>query len=194
MSLDKIASKTPGRVGVVFRLPAEVGAEDVQIAGEFNDWQGTPMQRTNDGAYETVVDLEAGRIYRFRYVLDGDRWENDWAADNYVANDFGGEDSVVDLTAAEIAAMVETAPAKRARSRRAKADPPDAAMKTPAKKAAKRTDASKTTASKATGTKRVAKATNATAASNGQEEPGIGAPVEAKAPRKRATKPKTSSD
>jgi hypothetical protein len=46
-----------------------------------------------------TVDLAAGRAYRFRYLLDGQRWDNDWAADAYVPNSFGGDDSVVDLTA-----------------------------------------------------------------------------------------------
>ena len=46
-----------------------------------------------------TVGLDAGQAYRFRYLLDGQRWENDWAADAYQPNDFGGDDSVVDLTA-----------------------------------------------------------------------------------------------
>jgi hypothetical protein len=28
-------------------------------------------------------------------LLDGERWENDWAADGYAPNNFGTEDSVV---------------------------------------------------------------------------------------------------
>ena len=39
--------------------------------------------------------MDSGRQYRFRYLFDEGRWENDWAADDYVANEFGGEDSVV---------------------------------------------------------------------------------------------------
>ena len=66
-----------------------------------------------------TVDLDAGRAYRFRYLLDGQRWDNDWAADAYVANDFGGDDSVVDLTATGEAV-------------------PPAARKTPARKEAVR--------------------------------------------------------
>ena len=46
-----------------------------------------------------TVGLDAGRAYRFRYLLDGQRWENDWAADAYQPNGFGGDDLVVDLTA-----------------------------------------------------------------------------------------------
>ena len=41
-----------------------------------------------------------GRSYRFRYYLGGGRWENDWDADSYVDNEFGGADSVVTLSKA----------------------------------------------------------------------------------------------
>lgn len=46
--------------------------------------------------FRTVVDLRASRRWRFRYVLDGERWENDWAADDYLPNSHGADDSVVD--------------------------------------------------------------------------------------------------
>jgi hypothetical protein len=66
--------------------------------------------------FSLTVDLDAGRAYRFRYLLDGQRWDNDWAADAYVANDFGGDDSVVDLTALAEAVppAARRAPAKKA--------------------------------------------------------------------------------
>jgi len=57
------------------------------------------MHRDAQGGFSVTVDLDAGRAYRFRYLLDGQRWDNDWAADAYQHNDFGGDDSVVDLTA-----------------------------------------------------------------------------------------------
>jgi hypothetical protein len=55
------------------------------------------MQATDDG-FEATTRLPYGKAYRFRYLIDGHRWENDWAADAYVANEYGGDDSVVDLT------------------------------------------------------------------------------------------------
>jgi 1,4-alpha-glucan branching enzyme len=101
------------KVLVTFRMPPEVAAEEVCVAGEFNDWSQTahPMSRERD-EFAITIPLEAGRTYRFRYVLDGERWENDWAADAYVPNEFGGEDSVVDLTIErESPAPVEAKPA-----------------------------------------------------------------------------------
>ena len=88
-----------GTCKVTFDLPAEVGASEAHVCGEFNAWSATatPMTRHKDGSFRVAVVLDPGRSYRFRYVLDGARWENDWAADAYVPNDYGGEDSVVML-------------------------------------------------------------------------------------------------
>ena len=67
-----------------------------QLVGDFNGWSrsATPLRR--EGAWFTAeVDLEPDRTYRYRYLLDGDRWENDWSADAYAPNPWGSEDSVV---------------------------------------------------------------------------------------------------
>jgi hypothetical protein len=90
----------PDLVHVVFRLPAAVQAQRACVVGEFNGWSPTahPMAREGDELVARLA-LVRGRTYRYRYLLDGDRWENDWNADAYVPNGFGGEDSVLDLTA-----------------------------------------------------------------------------------------------
>jgi len=92
-------------VTATFRLPRIDGAERAHVVGEFNDWSTTanPMRRDDDG-FTTEIKLEPGRTYRFRYLLDDERWENDWNADAYVPNEFGGEDSVIDLSAAAASA------------------------------------------------------------------------------------------
>ncbi len=93
------------------------------------------------GGFSLTVDLDAGRIYRFRYLLDGQRWDNDWAADAYVPNSFGGDDSVVDLTALAEAVppAAKKAPAKKEAGK--KAAPVQAAKKAaaPAAKPARKT-------------------------------------------------------
>jgi hypothetical protein len=90
---------TNGRVDVGFRLPAAVNAHSAHVCGEFNGWSTTadPMDRLDDGSFELTRALRVGRRWHFRYLLDGDRWENDWAADDYTSNAFGDHDSVVDL-------------------------------------------------------------------------------------------------
>ena len=47
-----------------------------------------------------TVTLDSGRRSRYRFLVDGERWENDWAADAYAPNEYGGDDSVVELTEA----------------------------------------------------------------------------------------------
>jgi 1,4-alpha-glucan branching enzyme len=104
-----------GAVQVVFQHAVDGRATHVAIVGDFNGWSAdaTPMV-VEDGMARQVVALAAGTCYRFRYVLDGTRWENDWAADAYVPNEFGGDDSVIDLTDVPAA----TPPAKPARAPR----------------------------------------------------------------------------
>jgi len=81
---------------VTFLLPSEVEAETVHLMGEFNDWQTSQaMRRQKDSSWRITVDLEPGREYQFRYLVDGQRWLNDPQADNYVPNPYGDQNSVV---------------------------------------------------------------------------------------------------
>jgi 1,4-alpha-glucan branching enzyme len=74
------SSDRDGRMLTTFRLPHVVQADDVYVVGEFNDWSETanPMQREGD-EFIAQIELTRGRAYRFRYLLDGARWENDWS-------------------------------------------------------------------------------------------------------------------
>lgn len=95
--LKKTYSKTGRSCRVTFELPPEVNAETACLCGEFNEWDETvqPMKRRRDGKLSLTISLKPGQEYRFRYLLDGERWENDWNADAYMPNTFGSEDSVV---------------------------------------------------------------------------------------------------
>lgn len=97
--LTKTVAKSGKTCRVTFAVPAEVNAKEVYLCGEFNDWSETshPLKRRKDGRFSTTITLETGRDYRFRYLVDGERWENDWEADAYVPNEYGSEDSVVEL-------------------------------------------------------------------------------------------------
>lgn len=68
-------------------MPAEAApeAKEVKLVGEFSEWTKSPieMKKLKNGSFKTVVNLETGKEYEFRYVIDGDRWENDWEADAY---------------------------------------------------------------------------------------------------------------
>ncbi|MBX6343196.1 MAG: isoamylase early set domain-containing protein [Thermomicrobiaceae bacterium] len=97
--IDKAYTKTGRSCRVTFTLPADVNAESAAVVGEFNDWDpnATPMKRKRDGSFSASVSLKPGRAYHFRYLLDGQRWENDPSADSHAPNPFGGEDSVVQV-------------------------------------------------------------------------------------------------
>ena len=93
----KSYTKTGRSCRVTFELPPQVNANTAAVCGEFNEWDAAkhPMKRRKDGGFSLTVSLKPGNEYRFRYLLDGERWENDWEADKYLPNEFGSEDSVV---------------------------------------------------------------------------------------------------
>lgn len=99
MSLKKLFLKTKSICKVTFRLsPEEVpDAEHVHIVGEFNNWstRQTPMKKLKNGAFTLTLDLETGRDYQFRYLVDDRIWINDAAADDYVPSGFSGSDNAV---------------------------------------------------------------------------------------------------
>ncbi len=84
---------------VTFRLPKQAAPEShlVSIAGDFNSWNTNEilMRRLKSGDYKVTMQLPCHREYKFRYLIDGNRWENDWCADKYIPNPYGCDDSVV---------------------------------------------------------------------------------------------------
>ena len=99
--ITKKSSTKKGLVRVTFELPSTMWAERVNLVGEFNDWDTRAMPMTHnrsDANWKVTVDLQGGKRYRFRYLVDGKEWLDDWHADDYVENPYGSYDSVVDLT------------------------------------------------------------------------------------------------
>ena len=97
--LKKTVAKNGKTCRVTFSVPADVEAQEVALCGEFNEWSESShlLKQRKGGNFSTTVTLDTGRDYRFRYLLDGERWENDWQADAYLPNEYGSEDSVVSL-------------------------------------------------------------------------------------------------
>jgi 1,4-alpha-glucan branching enzyme len=98
-----MAKKTYGKstktCRVTFELPAEVSAQAASVCGDFNEWSPTanPMIRRKDGRFSLTLPLPVEQTYRYRFLLDGERWENDWDAEMYVHNAFGTEDSLISV-------------------------------------------------------------------------------------------------
>ena len=86
-------------VDVVFSLPADVKADRVALCGEFNDWsvESTTLAHQGDGTWSVTVPLAPG-TYRYKYLLDGETWENGSDADRYEENAYGTLDSVVEVS------------------------------------------------------------------------------------------------
>lgn len=99
MIQKKISPK--GRsASVTFELPGDVASESVAVVGDFNDWNegAHPMKRTKKGVWKkTVSGLKPGTAYEFRYLVDGERWHNDEAADRYVSTPYFSDNSVVEV-------------------------------------------------------------------------------------------------
>ena len=103
MSFKKQFLKSKPVCKVSFRLDvAEVsGAKKVQLLGDFNNWDKSaePMTALKSNDFTATLELETGKEYQFRYLIDGLVWKNDAQADSLVANSFGEENSVISTIA-----------------------------------------------------------------------------------------------
>ena len=88
-----------GWVELTFSLPHDHPATPVGVAGAFNgwDWTVTPFIAV-DGHLHARVLVAPGDRYEFRYRTADERWFNDESADDYVPNEFGGVNCVIDVT------------------------------------------------------------------------------------------------
>jgi 1,4-alpha-glucan branching enzyme len=84
------------KVAVTFEMPAAVAAESLNVVGDFNSWDAnaTPMKRQKAGDWSTTLRLAPGN-YRFRYLADGTKWENDMAPDGFEPSGLGSENCVL---------------------------------------------------------------------------------------------------
>ena len=97
MTLTKTYLKSKPVCKVKFQLPKEYthDAQKVQVVGDFNDWSKDAglMKKQRNGNFVMTLDLLTGAEYQFRYLLDGEKWENDPAADKYTPNNICGADN-----------------------------------------------------------------------------------------------------
>ncbi len=99
MSITKNYNEKCLSCKVSFKLPIGIASpeSEVFLTGEFNNWdtKSLPMKKSKDGEFTISVDLDKGKEYQFKYVIDGRDWINDTDADRFVTNEFNGENSVV---------------------------------------------------------------------------------------------------
>jgi len=83
---------------VSFEL-VQPGAKRVCVAGSFNDWKPdvTPLLATGNGRWVGDLTVQPGR-YEYLFVVDG-QWVPDPKAKETVQNPFGGQNSVLGVSA-----------------------------------------------------------------------------------------------
>lgn len=98
--IEKKASPNGKSVRVKFELPGDAVQESAFVVGDFNEWSENdqPMKYVKSrNVWSTTVSLEPGRSYQFRYLIDGDQWQNDDGADGYESSPYFTENSVIRL-------------------------------------------------------------------------------------------------
>lgn len=99
MAFKKQYLKSKAVCKVTFKITKDEAqaAEVVRLVGDFNDWDVTvpPMKKLKDGSFTATLDLEKDANYQFRYLLNDTKWENDWAADEYVPSSVSLENNSV---------------------------------------------------------------------------------------------------
>ncbi len=132
--MDKKYATNGKTCTVTFILPAEAvhGGQSVVLLGDFNEWSvtnGIVLKQKKDGSFEAKLKLETGHRYEFRFLVDGERWENAWDADDYVPSPYEGVDN-----------GVVNVPVSEKTTKKKEAAPKKAAKKTTKKKASKKGD------------------------------------------------------
>ena len=80
---------------VVFSFEYE--AEQVFLAGNFNDWSPESLPMVNEnGVWKISMELEPGE-YQYKFVVNGTNWMEDPDAPSYVDDGFGGKNGAFKL-------------------------------------------------------------------------------------------------
>jgi len=113
---------------------------DVRVVGQFNDWNWTNglVLKAKKTVYTGSLELATGNAYEFRYLVNGQEWLNDEAADSYVATPYFSHNSVAVLEAIEIKKPAKTAKTKVATKKPTTAKAKDVKTKKTATKTTKK--------------------------------------------------------
>lgn len=88
-----VSNQMNGTVEFAYFRP---GAQSVELAGDFNDWKPERhvLTKDKDGWWRISLALEPGE-FRFKYLVDGEIWEADFAAYGVENDKHGGWNSVL---------------------------------------------------------------------------------------------------
>ncbi|BCE02569.1 isoamylase early set domain-containing protein [Marinicellulosiphila megalodicopiae] len=102
MPISKKYVKTKEQFNCTFRVPkkAAQGAKKINLVGEFNEWKtdSLEMQPLKNGDFKIEIQLNPGKAYQYRYLIDDKQWQNDIQADAYwPIPEFSVENSVINV-------------------------------------------------------------------------------------------------
>lgn len=86
--------KGPKKESVLFEY-FDPSAQVVALVGDFNQWnpEGKPMKRDAGGLWKVKVSLAPG-TYQYKFVVNGERWEEDPLNLQRVMNEHGTFNSI----------------------------------------------------------------------------------------------------
>ncbi|ANQ53570.1 isoamylase early set domain-containing protein [Thermosipho sp. 1070] len=85
----------------------EVDAEQVYLAGNFNNWSTTSTEMEfKDGVWVVALELEPGE-YQYKFVVNGEKWVEDPNAPSYVDDGYGGENGAFKLVLQDGSLVIE---------------------------------------------------------------------------------------
>jgi 1,4-alpha-glucan branching enzyme len=98
--ISKRFFKTKNEVEVTFELDAK-NVENAEIVADFLDWKHTPMKKVvKSKSFKFKTRLPKDGEFEFRYFVNGTEWVNDAQADQYVPNEYGADNCIVNTTQA----------------------------------------------------------------------------------------------
>src|SRR5574344_128735 len=101
MSVSKKFTKD-SKVTVTFTIKklAAQGAVKIDPLCEHNGWQAVAMKPQKNGTFKGCITVKEGEQasyqYKFKYTFEDNsvKYDNDWDAEGYITNPFGGDNSV----------------------------------------------------------------------------------------------------
>ena len=89
MSIKKQYLKKDGVCKMTFSLKNDnEKIASIRILGDFNNWDRNcePMKKLKNDGFSQTINLESGKSYQFRYLINESVWENEPESDKFVPN------------------------------------------------------------------------------------------------------------
>ncbi len=92
-------SQNEGIKYVIFTYPSMgESTRTAQVVGDFNNWNTLnciDLKLQDDGVFVAKLWLPTDKAYQYRFIINGERWENAANAAQYVSTPFGNENMVL---------------------------------------------------------------------------------------------------